>query len=88
MYYYGAVLLDTQSPVALYQFRRAVKNISYAYANSNLMQGIAPGAFVTYTISPWRIVIIVFDALVAMAVLGYSGYRIYRKRKADRLFAR
>lgn len=67
MYYYSAGLLDKESPAAMTAFRRAVKNICYAYANSNLMQGLAPGASVRYALAPWRIVLIVFSALVSLA---------------------
>lgn len=83
MYYGDAALLDSESNVALSYFRRGTKNICYAYANSNLMQNILPGAIVTYSMSPWKIVLIVFDVLVGCAVLGIVAYQIFKYMKAS-----
>lgn len=48
----GAV--DYDSPTARSVMRRALHGILYATANSNVMNGIAPGSEVTYEMSPWR----------------------------------
>ena len=81
MYYGEAVLLDSESNIALSCFRKATKNICYAYANSNLMQNMLPGAIVTYSMSPWKILLIVFDVLVGCAVLGVVAYQIIKYGK-------
>lgn len=44
---------DISSSTAQHTIRRALHNIGYAYANSNLMQGAAPGVTASYTTSPW-----------------------------------
>ena len=46
---------DTTSAKARTVIREAVKNTAYALANSNAMQGVAPGSVVVYDISPWRV---------------------------------
>ncbi len=75
MYYNDATFLDGQSTAAISGFRRAAKNICYAYANSNLLQNILPGAVVTYSMSPWKVVLIVFDCLVGVT---FSCYIVYK----------
>ena len=48
-------LYDTESATAIYYLKDATKHILYNKANSNIMQGIVPGAHVSYTMSPWKI---------------------------------
>lgn len=81
MYYNDATLLDSRSPAAIFQFRRAAKNLCYAYANSNLMQNVLPGASVRYTMSPWKITLIVYDCLVAVFAVGGIVYMLVKKRQ-------
>lgn len=45
-------LYDTESATAIYHLKDATKHTLYNEANSNIMQGIAPGAHVSYTMSP------------------------------------
>lgn len=68
MYFMAGEFNDSTSATALWRFRDAVKHICYAYANSNAMQGAAPGAIVTYTMSPWRIGLIVADIVVGCVI--------------------
>lgn len=60
--------------------RRAIKNISYAYANSNLMQDVAPGAVMSYSVSPWKVGVWIFN----IVVLSFSVFMVitmlYRSR--------
>lgn len=67
---YGAKLLptDTQSPTARHLLRRSVKNVSYVLANSNLMQGAAPGSRIHYSPAPWAVWLAAADALIGLAV--------------------
>ena len=84
MYYYGGEMKDRTSPEALWAFRRAVKNICYAYANSNLVQGVPPGAIVTYGTAPWRVVLYSADALLLLvdaALTVRSVTRIIRRKR-------
>lgn len=49
--------------------RRAVKNLCYVLVNSNLMQGVPPASAVKYSLSPWQIGLIAFNALVGLLIL-------------------
>lgn len=49
--------------------RRAVKNICFAYANSNVTDGLAPGATAYYTMSPWRIALLFANIGAGIVVL-------------------
>ena len=84
MYYYDAALLDPDSPVAQASLRRAVKNICYAYANSNLMQGLVPGTVVCYGMAPWRMMVYAFDCAVLIAWIAF-GVRCMRARNRREL---
>lgn len=66
MWFMPTSATDTTSATAKESMRRAIKNISYAYANSNLMQGSAPGSIIYYSMAPWTIGLIIFD------ILGYG----------------
>ena len=48
-------LYDTESATAVYWLKDATKHILYNKANSNIVQGIAPGAHVVTFMAPWRI---------------------------------
>lgn len=62
-------LNDTKSATAVYYLKDATKHILYNKANSNCVQGIAPGAAVKYEMAPWRVILYsawgVVGALVA-----------------------
>lgn len=48
-------LYDTKSATAVYHLKDATKHILYNKANSNCVQGIAPGDKIWYDASPWRV---------------------------------
>ena len=48
-------LYDKSSPTAIYHLKDATKHILYNKANSNCVQGIAPGDKIWYDLSPWRV---------------------------------
>ena len=70
MYFMPGSFGDSTSATAMWRFRDAVKHVCYAYANSNVTQGAAPGAIVTYTMSPWRIGLIVADVIIGCLVVA------------------
>ncbi len=75
---------DKSSATALSAYRKAIKNICYAVANSNAMDGIAPGTLVAYKTSPWKIGLIIGDVIaysLAAAGIGWVIYRIIDKRR-------
>lgn len=63
----GDGAMDYDSPTARSVMRRALHGILYATANSNAMNGIAPGSKVTYEMSPWR------KGLLAGSVVACAG---------------
>lgn len=81
MYYNDATLSDSRSPAAVSQFRRAAKNICYAYANSNLMQNVLPGASVRYAMSPWKAALVVYDCIAVAFAVGCTVYLLVKKRQ-------
>ncbi|MBO7364106.1 MAG: hypothetical protein J6U26_02105, partial [Lachnospiraceae bacterium] len=83
MYYYMKMPEDTRSPEALQAFRRALKNVCYAYANSNLLQGIAPGVTVSYTLPPWQAVLYGADALLLLADAVLLIFFLVRRKRGE-----
>ncbi len=67
-------LYDTESNTAKYYLKRATKQTLYNKANSNIMQGIAPGANVTYDMAPWRIGLYSAWAVVGALLLADAAY--------------
>ena len=84
MYFAPGALDDFTSPTALWRFRDSVKHVCYAYANSNAVQGAAPGAIVTYTMSPWRIGLIVADVIIGVLVVAGAVWCIVRSVDAKK----
>ena len=75
--------VDYDSPTARASMRRALHGILFATANSNAMNGMAPGTSVSYGMSPWRMGL---TAASAVAVLGAAGIvaNMVRKSRAGR----
>ncbi|WNM25167.1 glycoside hydrolase family 3 C-terminal domain-containing protein [Demequina capsici] len=61
---------DTSSAKAVTDIRNATHNILYTVANSNAMNGVAPGATVSYTPPTWVIIQIVSTSVIGLLVLG------------------
>ena len=78
MYFMAGEFGDPSSATALWRFRDAVKHVCYAYANSNAVQGAAPGAIVTYTMSPWRIGLIIADVIIGVVVVAGAVWCVVR----------
>ena len=58
--------------------RETVHNICYAYANSLIMQGVAPGGTVTYGISAWQIIQIIVNILLALVLAALIVWIVLR----------
>ncbi|WP_245566828.1 glycoside hydrolase family 3 C-terminal domain-containing protein [Jonesia quinghaiensis] len=75
---------DTSSAFAVSNIRNATHNILYTVANSNAMNGFAPGATVTYTPPTWRYIQI--GASIGLGLLIVAGavlvFRRVRKHSA------
>jgi beta-glucosidase len=74
-------LTDTTSATARIAIRKALHNMLYTIANSNAMQGVAPGTIITYTMSPWRIWFIILDVVLGLFVVGGTVWVVIRVRK-------
>lgn len=76
---------DTTSAKAVTDIRNATHNILFTVANSNAMNGLAPGATVTYTPPTWVYIQIgasVFLGLVVLVGAALLTRRVVRHRKA------
>ena len=69
---------DMESNTAKHVYRNMLHNIAYTLANSNAMQGVAPGSIVYYDISPWKIGAIVGVCCGAVLTAGGIGWNIWR----------
>ncbi len=75
-------LADPASPTAQNAMRNAVKNVSYMVANNGAMQGVAPGASVSYTTSPWVIWLWVANIVIYVFVIFMAVVMVLRSRDA------
>ncbi|WP_454049784.1 glycoside hydrolase family 3 C-terminal domain-containing protein [Cellulomonas sp. Marseille-Q8402] len=76
---------DTDSAKAVSDIREATHNILFTVANSNAMNGLAPGATVTYTPPTWVYIQIGATVLIGLLVLAGGllvTRRVLRHRKA------
>ncbi|WP_062310719.1 glycoside hydrolase family 3 N-terminal domain-containing protein [Demequina rhizosphaerae] len=76
---------DTTSAKAVTDIRNATHNILYTVANSNAMDGLAPGATVAYTPPTWVYIQIVSTVAVGLLVLGgvFMVVRRVRRHRAS-----
>ena len=67
------------------EMRTAMHNILYTGANSNAMNGIAPGTKIHYGIATWQYGVYAASAVLALvaALLGVFGVRGLRRLKAE-----
>lgn len=68
---------DFSSATGQKLLRRAVKNLCYTLVNTNLMQGVAPGATIHYGLSPWCQWLIAVDLLSAFFILAVCIWMLY-----------
>ena len=69
---------STSDPHMRWAIRETVHNICYAYANSLIMQGVAPGGTVTYGISAWQIIQIIVNILLALVLAALIIWVVLR----------
>lgn len=75
---------DMTSPYMQNAIRDAVHHIGYSYANSLIMQGVAPSASIRYRTSPWRYVETLCEVILLLGILVvpvWDVIRIFDKRK-------
>lgn len=66
----NACAYDMTSNTAKSVMRNAIHNIVYSYVNSNMMNGLAPGGYAYYDMSPWAIGFMIGDIVVGLLVIG------------------
>ncbi len=75
---------DTTSASAVTALRTAAHNLLFTVANSNAMNGFAPGTTITYGIAPWQLMIWGVSAvvgLIALLVILLSHKRVPKDAK-------
>lgn len=77
----STTLNDLDTATAQWAARKAIKNIAYTIVNSAAYNGVAPGAYAYYDMSPWKVWLIVFD--VAAGVLAAAGVAWIVLRQLD-----
>jgi beta-glucosidase len=76
---------DTESAFAQQNLRFAIHNILYTVANSNAVNGIAPGASLTYNPAAWEIwVQILTIALWVLVAAGIAWILVRTLRNRNR----
>ena len=78
---FGKAFADTQSATSRQAMRTAYKNMCYTVANSNLMQGVAPGATIVYSLAWWEIAIIVYDVVVVVLAVACAVFIVIDMKK-------
>lgn len=74
---------DTSSAKAVTDIREATHNILYTVASSNAMDGLAPGATVSYTPPMWVYIQIIATSVIGLLVLG-GVVMVWRRVSAHR----
>ncbi len=69
---------DTTSATARIALRKAYHNLFYTIANSNAMQGVAPGTIISYKMSGWRVMFIIVDCVLGTFVLCGTAWVLVR----------
>lgn len=72
---------DTKSGTARQAIRTAYHNVFYTIANSNAMQGVAPGTIITYKPSGWRVAFWILDAVLGTFLVCGTAWVAYRTFK-------
>ncbi|MFK4790334.1 glycoside hydrolase family 3 C-terminal domain-containing protein [Microbacterium sp. ZW T5_56] len=72
---------DSSSAKAVTDIRQATHNILFTVANSNAMNGLAPGATVNYTPPAWVVWQIVITAVLGLLILGAIVMVVLRVRR-------
>ena len=71
-------LTDKSTATFKQAVRRAMHNIGYAYANSNLMQNMAPGSVTYYKMSPWKIGLTVGTIVLSVGLACFACWIVIR----------
>lgn len=75
---------DTESAFAQQNLRFAIHNILYTVVNSNAVNGIAPGASLTYNPAPWETGVLIGTItlwVLIAAAIAWVVFRVLRQRR-------
>ena len=75
---------DTQSATGQWALRNAIKNVSFTVVNSNAMQGAAPGAIITYAMSPWAVGLLIGDIVIGLLIVAGAVWIVLRVRDSKK----
>lgn len=74
---------DTDSAKARTDIRNATYNILYTVANSNAMNGVAPGATVTFNPPTWMYIQYIASGVIGLLLLG-AGFMVFRRVRKNK----
>jgi beta-glucosidase len=71
---------DSTSAAAVANLRKSMHNVLYAVANSNAMNGIAPGSTIIVHMATWRIIQIIINIVIGLLLI-LAAVLVIRKAK-------
>lgn len=77
-----ATPLDLSSTTSKWLARNAVHNIAYVIVNSNAYNNVAPGAYATYSMSPWEKGLITYDVIIGIICVALIAWVIVREKRS------
>ena len=77
-------LADSTSATAVRSLREASRHLLYATVNSSAMNGLVPGTIVSYTMAPWRILLVTANVVVYVFVAACVTLLVLRGIDAKR----
>lgn len=73
---------DMESATARTAYREAIHRVAFQIANSNAMQGVAPGSITYYDISPWVIWLTIANVVCYAVIVGGIVWLVLREVNA------
>ena len=72
---------DNPSATTVKYLQKATKDMCYMVANSNAMNGVAPGSVITYSKAPWEIGCIVADVVTGVLLAAAIAVTVVKAKK-------
>lgn len=73
------MIIDLSTSTAKWCARNAIHNIAYVVVNLNAYDRVAPGAYVYYDMSPWRVALITVDVILYVLTFGGIVWIVLRQ---------
>ena len=74
---------DMESATARAAYRKAIHHAAFQIANSNAMQGVGPGAEITYGMSPWKVWLIGLNVISYLLIAGSVIWMVLRMKSQE-----